>query len=111
MDTRSKILPLAAISGLRIPLLIAGYFDPLIASHAEALAAWGDRLTVCILDPADPLLPAQARAELAAALACVERVIVGDARPYAAEVIDLSAAHLDLRAALERHVLQRCQGS
>jgi hypothetical protein len=107
VDTRSKIFPLAAVAGERLPRLVAGFFDPLIAAHAEALAALGDRLTVCILDPPNPLLPASARAELAASLACVERVILGDARPFANSVVDLTAAHLELRASLEQHVLAR----
>ena len=55
MDTRLKILSLADAAGLRVPLLVAGYFDPLTADHAARLEALGGQLTVTLLEPEQPL--------------------------------------------------------
>jgi bifunctional ADP-heptose synthase (sugar kinase/adenylyltransferase) len=58
--------------------IVSGYFDPLLAAHAERLEAIkrpGARLVVALADPPDPILPARARAELVAALRCVDYVV------------------------------------
>ena len=81
MDTRTKIVPLA--EGARIAAdgatVITGYFDPLLAWHAERLkeAKQGTRpLLVAIADPTEPpILPSRARAELVAGLAVVDYVV------------------------------------
>lgn len=84
MDTRGKILRLEEMAGLREQCarlkVVTGYFDPLLAAHARRLAELrqpGEKLVVVITDPPDPILPARARAELVAALAAVDAVVVG----------------------------------
>ena len=92
MDTRKKIISAGhaaqiAESGATV---VSGYFDPLIASHAERLAQLkpvGERLLVLIATPADPILPAAARAELVAGLRAVD---------YVAELADGLTAHIRL---------------
>ncbi len=89
MDTRTKILsPAAAAEAARAcggPIrVLTGYFDPLLGDHARRLTevkAGGGTLFVAIQDPAGPLLPARARAELVAALGAVDWVILSDAGP------------------------------
>jgi len=80
MDTRTKIVSteeakLIAASGA---IVVTGYFDPLLAAHAERLAELkreGLPLMVAIADPENPILPARARAELVAGLAVVDYVV------------------------------------
>ena len=87
VDTRRKILPghnarrlVQELLEARKPFrVIAGYFDPLTASHAlrvEELARGGETLMVCLLSPSDELYPARARAELVASLAAVDYVFL-----------------------------------
>lgn len=79
MDTRTKIVSAAkagsiAASGATV---VTGYFDPLLAAHAERLSALkraGLPLLVAVADPENPILPARARAELLAGLAVVDYV-------------------------------------
>jgi len=54
---------------------VRGYFDPLLASHAQRLAACGRPLAVIVVDPSSPLLPIAARRFLVAALRCVDAVV------------------------------------
>ncbi len=75
MDTRSKIVD-------TLPPgcdLIEGFFDPLVAAHVQQLHAIEKTrpLAVIIQDPEEPLLDSRARAELVAALACVDYVVIG----------------------------------
>lgn len=79
MDTRPKIvgveeaLRLAAAGAT----VVSGYFDPLLASHAERLAELKRNRTpllVVIASPANPILPVRARAELVAGLRTVDYV-------------------------------------
>ena len=55
---------------------MSGYFDPLVASHAERLASLktGAKLLVLIATPDNAILPAAARAELVAGLRAVDYV-------------------------------------
>lgn len=55
---------------------MSGYFDPLLAAHAQRLqqVKGGAPLLVLIADPPAPVLASRARAELVAALACVDYV-------------------------------------
>lgn len=88
LDTRSKIVGAAeaakAIASWRAagedPAVVSGFFDPLLAVHAQRLAAAakGRKLVVAIRDPENAILPARARAELVAALAPVTMVVVED---------------------------------
>lgn len=56
-----------------------GCFDPVTAEHARRLAeiaAAGRPLAAVVVDPPDPLLSRRARAELVAALAVVDYVLL-----------------------------------
>jgi glycerol-3-phosphate cytidylyltransferase-like family protein len=57
--------------------VVRGYFDPLLAWHAERLEQvkrGGMRLLVVIASPGNPILPGRARAELVAGLRVVDYV-------------------------------------
>jgi hypothetical protein len=80
VDTRTKIVPLAEAQRIaaRGATVVSGYFDPLLASHAERLQNLKREdtpLLVLIADPGNPILPARARAELVAGLAVVDHVV------------------------------------
>jgi glycerol-3-phosphate cytidylyltransferase-like family protein len=124
LETRIKIVPasegaarLRAASG-EDWVLVTGYFDPVLAEHAERLAALateGKRLAVLILDPPEPLLDTRSRAELVAALRTVDLVILPpetgveawlDRLPGGA-VIREEDADLARRASLVAHVHAR----
>lgn len=98
MDTRLKILPLPAARqrlaehrahGDRV-VMANGCFDILHVGHIrylEGASAEGDVLVVCVNSDSSerqlkgegrPVLPQQARAELVAALACVDYVVIFD---------------------------------
>ena len=79
MDTRQKIVDAAQAAAIAASgaTVVSGYFDPLIASHAERLAALkptGAKLLVLIATPDNAILPTAARAELVAGLRCVDYV-------------------------------------
>jgi bifunctional ADP-heptose synthase (sugar kinase/adenylyltransferase) len=82
MDTRAKIIDLVSAAGLRRPgvrlKLVAGYFDVLTPDLVRRLRSLSDgaRLIAVVLDPPAPLLPARARAELAASLSMVDYVLL-----------------------------------
>ena len=92
--------------------MVSGYFDPLLAAHAERLAALkigGKDLLALIATPDKPILPpiftAAARAELVASLGCVD---------YVAELTDRLTPQVRLEgedserfAALVKHVHAR----
>ena len=111
MDTRSKILTLSEATGRQVPTLVVGYFDPVVAAHVSRLLALKGPVTVSLLDPPEEILPARARAELVAALGCVEAVIMGDARNLvsAARTIDFTAADLQTRQELVERIRHRSQ--
>ena len=79
MDTRTKIIDTAqaariAQSGATV---VSGYFDPMIASHAERLITLKQEdtpLLVLVATPPDAILPALARAQLVAGLSVVDYV-------------------------------------
>lgn len=110
VDSRTKIVPVEearrmAALGARI---VAGTFDPLLASHAEQLRDLKRErvlLVVAIADPENPILPARARAELVAGLAVVDYV-VESAEGIAADV-HLEDDHLRKREELIEHVHAR----
>jgi glycerol-3-phosphate cytidylyltransferase-like family protein len=79
LDTREKIIDAdrAARVAAEGAMVVSGYFDPLIASHAERLEKLkpeGARLLVLIVTPVNAILPAAARAELVAGLRAVDYV-------------------------------------
>jgi bifunctional ADP-heptose synthase (sugar kinase/adenylyltransferase) len=102
MDTRRKIVRDA--STWQAPagaVVAAGPFDPLLSRHAaqlEQLKQDAPALVVFITEPPEPLLPAQARAELVAALRCVDAVLFSQEPPP--QAIDLTADHLEWREQL-----------
>jgi bifunctional ADP-heptose synthase (sugar kinase/adenylyltransferase) len=80
MDTRAKIVSAAEAARIAAEgaTIVSGYFDPVLASHAERLRALkraGVPLVVAIAEPEHPILPARARAELVAGLAVVDHVV------------------------------------
>jgi len=84
LDTRSKIIGLeqARLQDRdKSGCWLAGDFDPLLAAHVRRLGehvAPGRLLIVEITNPAKPLLPQKARAELVAALSMVDFVVLGN---------------------------------
>jgi glycerol-3-phosphate cytidylyltransferase-like family protein len=79
VDTRTKIVPPQEAARLAASgaVVVSGYFDPLLAAHAERLRQLkgaGGPLLVAIAEPGNPILPARARAELVAGLAVVDYV-------------------------------------
>lgn len=110
MDTRAKIA--AAGSAPALPpgtRVVSGSFDPLLRAHADELASLREgfpALAVVVTEPAQPLLPARARAELVAALQCVDAVFLAGAEAPAPQ-LRLEAGHERLRAEFLRHVRAR----
>jgi hypothetical protein len=110
MDTRTKIIDAAQarLIASQGATVVSGYFDPLVASHAERLAELKNEdapLLVLIATPADAILPARARAELVAGLAVVDYVCetVGDIALH----LSLEREHTDRLAQLIEHVHMR----
>jgi hypothetical protein len=97
VDTRAKIVDAgqARLIAAQGATVVSGYFDPLVASHAERLcelknAGLKNRnvpLLVLIATAPDAILPARARAELVAGLAVVD---------YVCQTADGVAPHLSL---------------
>lgn len=109
MDSRSKIVvPAQLPSGVRV---VSGYFDPLLAVHAEWIQGLGGGapLVVVVKEPAQPILSARARAELVAALRAVDFVVLdGPEVPPAG--VRLEDRDADVAAAFVAHVRRRQQG-
>lgn len=115
LDTRTKIVPPEEARHLLAGRpVVAAYFDPLVATHTARLRVLAEKhgpLAICLCDPPDPLLPARARAELAAACRDVALVFIGEeALAHAAETIDERPADLLRRTGLMRHVHSRQDG-
>ena len=112
MDTRTKIIDSASAARCAEAgaIVVSGFFDPLIASTAERLAACKDTskpLLVVIASAPDAILPARARAELVAGLACVD--FVCEHAPEIAPQICLQQEHHAALSDLIRHVNARQQ--
>jgi hypothetical protein len=84
VDTRTKIVT-ADEAAVRIARngrparIVTGFFDPLLAEHAqrlEELAAPDRTLVALIRTPANALLSARARAELVAGVGVVDLVVI-----------------------------------
>jgi bifunctional ADP-heptose synthase (sugar kinase/adenylyltransferase) len=80
VDTRTKIVSAAEAERIAATgaTVVTGYFDPLLAAHVERLERLkrqGFPLLIAIAEPENPILPAQARAELVAGLAVVDYVV------------------------------------
>jgi bifunctional ADP-heptose synthase (sugar kinase/adenylyltransferase) len=120
MNTREKIVEASALRG-RSVTLVTGYFDPLLAWHAErlsALRANADTLVALVLPLENALLPTVARAELAAALRVIDYVLIlagADANAVESLIRELKPAQffrldeeeLSLRGELMAHVRSR----
>jgi hypothetical protein len=117
VDTRSKIAgsfeqarQACRARGAQSPLVVRGRFDPLLAAHARRLAdlkAQADALIVLIEEAPGDLLPAPARAAIAAGLAVVDSVAViapGDPLPADVRAIDERTADEVRRGALMERV-------
>lgn len=110
MDTRAKIVDTAHAARVAREgaLVVRGYFDPMVASHAEELGKLkqaGKPLLVLISNPPDPILPARARAQLVAGLAAVDYVC--DSPGALTPEVTLEAQHVVGRENLIRHVHSR----
>jgi hypothetical protein len=110
LDTRTKIVD--ATEAARVAqagaTVVSGYFDPMVASHAERLATLkrdGEPLLVLISTPPDQILPAAARAQLVAGLSVVDYVC--DAPNGLDPQIALEGEHTQLLAQLIEHVHAR----
>lgn len=84
MDTRTKIISAAEARDISLrhrTNWVTGSFDPLLSEHAELLHAAVEpdhMLIVEIVNPPRPLLAQRARAELVAALADVNYVVMSE---------------------------------
>ena len=115
MNTRSKIVDAAACGGNGPVTIVTGYFDPLLAWHAEELESIRSRagaLAVVVLPLAGELLPQRARAVLVAALRMTDYVLIADnedldrlfAELKPAEIVRLEDDDLRRRNELIEHV-------
>jgi bifunctional ADP-heptose synthase (sugar kinase/adenylyltransferase) len=123
LDSRTKILPPDQAVALwrkaaEKPLVVTGYFDPLLAQHVrrlDELAAGGTNLLVVLVSPERPLLNLSARAELVAALrsvCCVVPCREDEAESLLeqlreATVVREEAADMERRRNLARRVMER----
>jgi bifunctional ADP-heptose synthase (sugar kinase/adenylyltransferase) len=120
VDTRSKILTLAAARSLVRPIIVAtGFFDILRAEHVRELLEARRRsagpLLAIVLPRANEALEQRARAELAAALRVIDYVVaaneadaealIDSLRPAA--VVRMEAADARRAAQLTEHVRDR----
>jgi bifunctional ADP-heptose synthase (sugar kinase/adenylyltransferase) len=112
LDTRSKIISPHQIQTLedRTARWISGHFDPLLAEHVARLRQArqpGSLLVVEVTNPARPLLSQRARAELVAALAMVDYVVMSNADAAvglpAGPPIDAGLTESFVEHVLERH--------
>jgi glycerol-3-phosphate cytidylyltransferase-like family protein len=105
LDTRAKIVKRDEVVGRlqnRKARWISGYFDPLLAEHVERIARAreaGWALVVEVIDPPDALLEQRARAELVAALATVDFVVLGES----GRAVDPDIREGFLSLVVERH--------
>jgi hypothetical protein len=89
---------------------VSGYFDPLLAWHAARigdLRQGAPALAVVVREPADPILPARARAELVASLAAVDLVLIAPGGAALPVSVALEEGDLEQRAAFISHVRER----
>jgi len=110
LDTRTKIIDAAQAAHIAQAgaTVVSGYFDPMIATHAERLTKLkreGTPLLVLIASPQEAILPALARAQLVAGLSAVDYVC--DAPDGIAPQIRLEDEHAELLTQLIDHVHAR----
>ena len=123
LDSRTKIVPPEAAPACwrgrdPRPVVVTGYFDPVVASHVrrlEEIAGSAGRLLVLVHSPEDPILPLEARVQLVAGLRVVEAVVPCSKEELEgllnqlreAKVVTEERGDLDRRADLVRHVRER----
>jgi len=110
LDTRTKIIDAAQAARVAQggATIVSGYFDPMIASHAERLTKLkreGTPLLVLVATPPEAILPALARAQLVAGLSVVDYVC--DAPVGIDPQIHLEDEHAELLTQLIEHVHAR----
>ena len=109
MDTRTKIIEFAAALAIAQdhPVRwVTGYFDPMLAQHARRIREFvtdSRQLIVVVTNPPRPLLPQRARAELVAALAGVDYVVMKPGDMPSEEPEDAQIQHDFIQLVLERH--------
>jgi bifunctional ADP-heptose synthase (sugar kinase/adenylyltransferase) len=109
LDTRSKIISVQEARERlhdRPARWVSGHFDPLLAEHVRRLsrsAEAGQLLVVEVTDLAQPLLPQRARAELVAALAIVDYVVLGNGQLAAQGAGDADISERFIQHVLRRH--------
>lgn len=119
MDTRSKIVTAARLHELR-PLAVTGYFDVLtvdLIREFQRIRANGPEAIIAaiVLPCGDQLLGQRARAEMTAALAVIDYVLIAeseDSEALLAEIearasVRLEAADRDRNRKLREHVRRR----
>jgi hypothetical protein len=102
LDTRLKILsPEQALAALKGCTAFVAYFDIVSVPLLRRLAEVGRPVVAVVLDPPNPVLAARTRAELAAALACVEAVVPleGDPASFLVELEPDNIVHWELEDA------------
>lgn len=108
MDTRAKIITYEEVRRRlqdQPALWISGHFDPLLAEHVRRLrqrAAPDRKLVVEVTNPAKPLLPQRARAELVAALAIVDYVVLANG-DSAEAALDANVTEQFMEHVVRRH--------
>jgi hypothetical protein len=113
LDTRTKIVEPRSLPSGGSVMVIVGYFDPIYAAGVRAireLAPAESLVLAAIADPPEPLLPLRARAELAAALDCIDYVTTDIDAAMAlpeAKVSDIRSDDLRRRNELVQHVVRR----
>jgi hypothetical protein len=110
LDTRTKIIDAAQAARIAQAgaTVVSGSFDPMVASHAERLAALkrpDTPLLVLITTPPNPILDNRARAQLVAGLAVVDYVC--DEPGGLTAHISLDQEHAERLAQLIEHVHAR----
>jgi bifunctional ADP-heptose synthase (sugar kinase/adenylyltransferase) len=109
LDTRSKILEAEQARqelGDRPARWVSGHFDPLLAQHVRLLSQFvtpGQLLVVEVTNPTEPLLTQRARAELVAALAMVDYVVLANGQPSAQVPADSGLTERFVKHVLDRH--------
>jgi len=85
---------------------VTGHFDPLLAEHVRLLSRHSSPnrvLVVEITDPARPLLAQRARAELVAALAMVDYVVLKNGGPANEAAVDSGVTEHFMERVFERN--------
>ena len=109
LDTRAKIIAPAQARELirdQPTAWVAGYFDPLLAEHIRLLEQCKSRARILVVEvdnPAKPLLAQRARAELVAALAMVDYVVLRDGDSSGWPPVDAGITERFIEHVLDRH--------